>query len=398
MSKLNKQNYLIDLLAASDAQYAFDKTFTRPVVKEICGAAGIPVPWGIFTDPSVTKLARGVYQYTGLTTPTEKVKKTTKREPEVVQLAQVIPLKPVRKEQVSKNDMYAQVPEKDLDYIPFGDYKDIEQIIKSELFYPVLITGHSGNGKTMTIEQACAKLKRPLIRINCTKKTDEEVLIGTKTLIDGDVVIVEGPLLIAMRSGSVILLDEFSCSDPNAILCIQGIMEGKPFYFPLTGEYITPKKGFNVFLTDNTKGQGSDDGRYVGTNILNEAFLERIGMNIEQEYPPLNIERKIVLRRMDTKGCVDEVFAEDLVKWAEAIRRTFADGGIDSVISTRRLGHIVDNFSIFKDKKKAIVQCTNRFDEMTKMAFVALFDKIATVDLPSVDTPAPVNAGNTDFS
>lgn len=285
--------------------------------------------------------------------------------------------KPAPKQAVQQNSSFASVPLLDEYYIPFGAYKDVETIIASKQFYPVLITGHSGNGKTMSVEQACARNNRPFMRINCTKKTDEETLIGSKTIIDGNVVVVEGPMLTAMRSGAVISLDEFSASDPNAILMLQGIMEGKPYFYAPTSEYIVPAKGFNVFLTDNTKGQGSEDGRYVGTNIINEAFLERIGMTIEQEFPTESVELKILQRRMMLKGAEDQDFAKSLVKWAAAIRKTFDDGGIDSVISTRRLGHIIDHFAIFKNKTKAVEQCTARFDEMTKMAFREFWDKIS---------------------
>lgn len=374
---MTDQSDLFEILATISPEFAETGMFRIKELKAICESEGMP--WKQKFMANCEKRKYPVYQYVG------------HANLALVKPAPKLPAVPTKKEASLQNDNFSHVPEVDPDYVPFGDYKDIEQIIKSKLFYPVLVTGHSGNGKTMSIMQACAKFKRPMIRVNCTKKTDEETLIGSKTLIDGNVVIVEGPLLTCMRSGAIFLADEFSASDPNAILCIQGIMEGKPFYFSLTGEHITPAAGFNVFLTDNTKGQGSEDGRYVGTNILNEAFLERIGSVIEQEYPPQATELKIVLRRMETRGCVDKQFAEELVKWAEAIRRVFADGGVDSVISTRRLGHIVDNFSIFRNKKKAITQCTNRFDELTKMAFVTLFEKITTDDAlaqtPHIDVP-----------
>lgn len=276
----------------------------------------------------------------------------------------------------AKDPSFTIVPKKDAEFVPFGDYKDIETIVKSGVFYPILITGHSGNGKTIQVEQACARAGRPMIRINCTRRTDDEVLIGSKTLEDGNVLIQEGPLLIAMRSGALVLLDEFSCSDPGAIMCIQGIMEGKPYYFALTGEIITPVKGFNIVMTDNTKGQGSDDGRYVGTNILNEAFLERIAATYEHDFPPINIETKILQKKMQARGLQstgDAAFCAALVKWADSTRKTFKAGGVDSVISTRRLGQIIENYHIFGDHKKAIVQCTNRFPDATKNAFVKLW-------------------------
>ena len=367
------------LLKKSCTTFIDNGTFSPKDVKFVCDKAGIEVNYDILKVSD--KVGRGLYRYTGQVSTAPVVAPALKITADV-QLVAPAP-EPVRKEAVQRNDSYAHVPEINSEYVPFGEYRDIEKIIKSGVFYPILITGQSGNGKTMGVEQACAKLGRPMIRLNCTKKTDEEVLIGTKTLIDGSVVVKEGPMLIAMRSGAVVLLDEFSCSDPSSIMCIQGIMEGKPFYFPLTGEYIKPAHGFNVIMTDNTKGQGSEDGRFVGTNVLNEAFLERIGSVYEQEYPSMVVEKQILLKRMAAKGCVDDEFASNLVKWADAIRRTFADGGIDSVISTRRLGHIIDNFAIFGNKKKAVVQCTNRFQDTTKDAFVGLWKSLSVEDAPA---------------
>jgi MoxR-like ATPase len=348
--------------------------------KDITGACereGIVPSWKIIAESD--KVSRGVYIHRKwrATAPVQDVPDTTPEPLKVTATAEVVALAPTlpsKREGVISDSAFAYVPEKNPEYIPFGDHRDVERIVESKIFYPILITGQSGNGKTMTVEQACAKAGRPFIRINCTKKTDEEALIGTKTLINGDVVVKEGPMLIAMRSGAIILLDEVSCSDASSIMCIQGIMEGKPFYFALTGEYIKPAQGFNIIMTDNTKGQGSEDGRYVGTNVLNEAFLERIGSTYEQEYPTPAVELRIVLKRMEIKGCLDQNFAEGLVKWAEAIRKTFKDGGVDSVISTRRLGHIVDNFAIFGNKKKAISQCTARFQDTTKESFLKLWD------------------------
>jgi MoxR-like ATPase len=208
--------------------------------------------------------------------------------------------------------------------------------------------------------------------------TDEEQLIGSKTLADGNVEIVEGPVLIAMRTGSILLLDEIDAGGANTLLCLQPILEGKPFYFKLKNELITPAPGFQVFATANTKGKGSDDGRYIGTNILNEAFLERFAVTLNQEYPSSAVEKKIVINLMKHYGCEDEEFAETLVKWADAIRRTFEDGGCEELITTRRLTHVVRAFSIFKNKEKAVQLCCNRFDDITRTAFVDLFDKIST--------------------
>lgn len=268
------------------------------------------------------------------------------------------------------------VPVKDPNYVSFGNHKDVDKIVKSGIFYPAYITGPTGNGKSTMIEQICAGAKKSLIRINLNMTTDEEQLIGSKTLVDGNVEVVEGPVLIAMRTGSILLLDEIDAGGANALLCLQPILEGKPFYFKLKNELVVPSPGFNIFATANTKGKGSDDGRYIGTNILNEAFLERFAVTFNQEYPSSSVEKKIVLNLMNYYNCANEEFAEILVKWADAIRRTFEDGGVDEIITTRRLTHIVRAFSIFKDKKKSIELCCNRFDDITRVAFIDLFDKM----------------------
>jgi MoxR-like ATPase len=269
------------------------------------------------------------------------------------------------------------VPDSDPNYVPFGNFKDIDLIIKSREFYPAYISGPTGNGKSMMIEQVCARNKRPLIRVNLNMMTDEDQLIGSKTLIDGNVEIVEGPVLIAMRSGIPLLLDEIDAGAANTLLCLQPILEGKPYYFKLKNELIYPAKGFTIFATANTKGKGSDDGRYIGTNVLNEAFLERFAVTFNQEYPSQTVEKKIVINLMTSLNCEDDEFASTLVKWADAIRRTFADGGVDETITTRRLVHIIRAFSIFKDKKKAVELCINRFDDVTRIAFGDLFEKVS---------------------
>jgi hypothetical protein len=277
------------------------------------------------------------------------------------------------------------IPRKDPNFVPFGNYTDLENIIKSGIFYPAYISGPTGNGKSTMVEQICAKHKKPLIRVNLNMMTDEEQLIGSKTLENGNVEIVEGPVLIAMRNGTSLLLDEIDAGSANTLLCLQPILEGKPYYFKLKNEMIVPKEGFNIFATANTKGKGSDDGRYIGTNVLNEAFLERFAVTFEQEYPTAKVEIKIIKNLMETYSCVNEVFAETLVKWAEAIRRTFDDGGVDETITTRRMIHIVRAYAIFKTEKKAVELCCNRFDSATKMAFIDLYEKVAN---PEPETPA----------
>jgi MoxR-like ATPase len=285
------------------------------------------------------------------------------------------------------------IPKKDANFVPFGNYNDLENIIKSKIFYPAYISGPTGNGKSTMIEQICAKHKRPLIRVNLNMMTDEEQLIGTKTLEEGNVSIVEGPVLIAMRNGTTLLLDEIDAGSANTLLCLQPILEGKPYYFKLKNEMIVPKEGFNIFATANTKGKGSDDGRYIGTNVLNEAFLERFAVTFEQDYPSAKIEQKIIENLMVSYGCEDQEFAETLVKWADAIRRTFADGGVDETITTRRMIHIVRAYAIFKKREKAVELCCNRFDSATKTAFIDLYDKVAA-PAPEVVTPVMPTATN----
>lgn len=270
----------------------------------------------------------------------------------------------------------SMIPNEDPNYVPFGNHKDLDTIIKSGIFYPTYVSGPTGNGKSTMVEQICATHKRDLIRVNLNVLSDEEQLVGSKTLTDGNVEIVEGPVLIAMRTGSVLLLDEIDAGGANALLCLQPILEGKPYYFKLKNETIVPAPGFNIIATANTKGKGSDDGRYIGTNILNEAFLERFAVTFNQDYPPASTELKIALNLMKSYNCVNEEFAQTLVKWADAIRRTYEDGGVDELITTRRLVHVIRAYSIFNNTKKAVELCCNRFDDVTKEAFIDLYDKI----------------------
>lgn len=269
------------------------------------------------------------------------------------------------------------IPVKDSNYVPFGNYKDLDMIVNSGIFYPCYVYGPTGNGKSTMIEQICATRGKSLIRVNLNAMVDEEQLIGSKTLQNGNVEIIEGPVLIAMRTGATLLLDEIDAANANTALCIQSILEGKPYYFKLKNEIITPAKGFNIIATANTKGKGSDDGRYIGTNVLNEAFLERFAVTFEQDYPDAKIELKIIMNLMTMYNCMDEEFAKLLVKWADAIRKTFDDGGIDEILTTRRMVHIIRAYSIFKDKTKALELCCNRFDRHTKDAFLGLYDKMS---------------------
>ena len=267
------------------------------------------------------------------------------------------------------------VPSKDENYVPFGNFTDVKKIIQSGIFYPTFITGLSGNGKTFSVEQACAALNRELIRVNITIETDEDDLIGGFRLVDGNTVWHNGPVVEALERGAVLLLDEVDLAS-NKILCLQSVLEGKGIFLKKTGRYVQPAKGFNIIATANTKGKGSDDGRFIGTNVLNEAFLERFALTFEQEYPTPATETKILLRVAASLGKHDEEFCTNLANWADIIRKTFKDGGIDEVISTRRLVHIIRAYAIWDNRMKAIKVCVNRFDEETKQSFVELYDKI----------------------
>ena len=267
------------------------------------------------------------------------------------------------------------VPAKDKDFVNFGNFADVKNIITSKKFYPVFITGLSGNGKTLAVTQACAVAKRELIRVNITIETDEDDLLGGYRLRDGQTVWQNGPVIEAMERGAVLLLDEIDLAS-NKIMCLQPILEGSGIYVKKINKFVKPKLGFNVVATANTKGQGSDDGKFIGTNVLNEAFLERFPVTFEQEYPGNKTEIKIVSTKLKSAGKSDEKFAENLVTWADVIRKTFKDGGVDEIISTRRLVHIAEAYAIFKNKMKAIEVCTNRFDESTKTSFVDLYTKV----------------------
>ena len=262
------------------------------------------------------------------------------------------------------------IPQKDDSFVQFGNFTDIKKIIKSRLFYPTFITGLSGNGKTFSVEQACAQLGRELIRVNITIETDEDDLIGGFRLVDGNTVWHNGPVIEALQRGAVLLLDEIDLAS-SKILCLQSVLEGKGLFLKKIGKYIAPSDGFQIFATANTKGKGSDDGRFIGTNVLNEAFLERFPVTFEQEYPSPSTEAKIL-----AKLCDDDQFVTKLVDWADIIRKTFFDGGIEEIVSTRRLVHIVQAFNIFGNKAKAIQVCVNRFDDETKQAFLELYDKV----------------------
>ena len=301
-----------------------------------------------------------------------------------VSSAKITPTEKVLTPETSKNEAAYVVsslvgdivPKKDSTFVSFGNYPDLKSIIKSKIFYPVFITGLSGNGKTFGVTQACAENRRELIRVNITIETDEDDLLGGYRLKDGQTVWQNGPVIEAMERGAVLLLDEIDLAS-NKIMCLQPILEGSGVYVKKINKFVKPADGFTVVATANTKGQGSDDGKFIGTNVLNEAFLERFPITFEQSYPSAKIEEKILVNTMGNYGKVDKEFCKKLVTWADVIRKTYFDGGVDEIISTRRLVHIVQAFNIFKgNKMKSIEVCVNRFDDDTKNSFMELYGKV----------------------
>lgn len=317
-----------------------------------------------------TKVRYGVYNLEGLVIPFVQPKQETAKVATNVQ-------------SIMNDEIF--VPELDKYFVKWGHFSDVKAIIASGAFYPVYITGLSGNGKTIMVEQGCAQAKREYIRVQITPETDEDDLIGGFRLVNGETVFAEGPVIKAMKQGAILLIDELDRGS-NKIMCLQGVLEGKPVLIKKTGEVVKPANGFNVIATANTKGKGSDDGRFIAANIIDEAFLERFTITMEQPYPSSSVERKIVLKHMEKFGKADTEFADTLTTWSETIRKTFLDGGIDDLVSTRRLCHIVQTFSIFGDRKKSIELCVNRFDEDTKVAFLDLYEKVdASVNQPVVE-------------
>ena len=340
---------------------------TKAEIKSICASLGISgAQW--FTKDESNRVGRGKYLVPN---------------PALISMqANVVPMKkPVEQSKnkivnvITDLDTANLIPTPYRNYVPFGDFDDIVSIVKSNRFFPVFITGHSGNGKTMSIEQACAKARRKFICVSMTPETDEGDLLGNYVLIDGNMEWRDGPVTTAARQGAVLCIDEIDYGAQN-LSSLQRVLEGKPFMLKKKGELITPAEGFTVFATANTKGKGSDDGRYMFTNVLNEAFLERFPNTYEQQWPPTTVEKKIIKKELDSVGREDDDFADKLVMWADTIRNTFLDGGCDEVISTRRLVHIVNTFGIHGNKIKAINLCLNRFDDDTKASFIDLYTKI----------------------
>ncbi len=380
----------VDALAAAGCS----DVVSRAEVLEVADALGMSgAPTWITTDPD-RRAGRGLYSVpeilesdAGGTTATEP---TPAPAPVVASPAPTAPQGAVESLTAASmmmgmtgGERATLTPDRFDGYVPWGHFSDVEKIVKSENFYPIFVTGLSGNGKTLMIEQVCAKLKRECYRVNITKQTDEDDLLGGFRLINGNTVWVDGPVVSAMKNGGVLLLDEIDLGGAN-LMCLQPVLEGKGVFLKKIGEWVTPAPGFTVFATANTKGKGSDDGRFIGTGIMNEAMLDRFPVTFEQPYPTRGTERKILTKA----GCDDGDFTDHLTKWAEIIRKSFYEGAVDEIISTRRLVDIVKAHAIFDDKTKAIAMCLARFDEDTKDAFLNLYSKVdADAQMPQDEQP-----------
>ena len=343
-------------------------TVSRPEIKSICSELGISsAPW--FTREPSNKLARGLYRVPS---------------PNINMAGQVLQMPKIVHEEKLGNrisnvvtDLETEnlIPKIYKNYVPFGHYGDLIKIISSKIFYPIFITGQSGNGKTMSVEQACAKVGRKFVCVSMTPETDESDLLGNYILINGQMEWRDGPVTVAARQGAVLCIDEIDYGAQN-LSCLQRVLEGKPFLLKKKNENVVPAEGFTIVATANTKGKGSEDGRYMFTNVLNEAFLERFLNTYEQDWPPTTVERKIIKKELTAFGKSDDEFAEKLVVWADVIRKTFLEGGVDEVISTRRLVHIAKTYGVFGNRTKAIELCLNRFDDDTKISFLDLYSKL----------------------
>ena len=378
MKKIDREN----LVAKLQSQDNGTGVFTRRQIIDTANELGLGFPAWLVNGRKDLKVDRGVYNLTAMFGG-QTVAPIAAQAPAVAQPLEVVETKTPAtvvqaKLQVEVDNL---IPNKDETFVPFGFYKDLKKVLQGNLFYPIFISGLSGNGKTTMVEQVCANLKREAIRVNISIETDEDDLIGGNTLVDGNVVYREGPVLTAMKRGAILILDEIDRGS-NKMMCLQAILEGKPYFNKKTGETVTPAPGFNIVATANTKGRGSDDGKFISANILDEAFLERFAITVEQEYPTMATEKKIVLKKMERTNTSDDEFATHLVTWSDVIRKTYYEGAIDELISTRRLEHIVNAFAVFGDKQKAVQLCVNRFDEDTKQAFIDLYSKVdPTVEL-----------------
>jgi MoxR-like ATPase len=362
-------------IEAAESIFGISAILNREDIARVVKESGAPYPYWFVTKKDFRNGNRGEYLLPSIGTKVKKaISKIVQSEPEAVAAyAQVLQLK--QPKMVDESD--CAVPSKFPDYVPFGFYKDLKGIINSKSFYPVFITGLSGNGKTLMVEQICAELNRECLRVNISIETDETDLLGGFALIDGNTVFRDGPVIQAMKKGAVLLIDEVDRGS-NKLMCLQGILEGKPYYNKKNGENIYPAEGFSIIATANTKGRGSDEGKYL-SQILDDAFLERFPITVEQEYPDAKTERKILAPLLN-----DKEFVDNLVQWADVVRQSFEQGATDEIISTRRLVHIAKAFNIFGDRMKAIELCVNRFDTETKLAFLDLYSKVdAKVESPA---------------
>ena len=368
-------------VVAAEQIFGVNALMSRDDITRVCNETGAPYPYWFVTKAEY-RSGRGSYRL-----PASGEKVVMKKQAQVEEMetevayAQVVQLRQPK----LVDDSDSAIPSKFPDYVPFGFFKDMKNIINSKQFYPVFVTGLSGNGKTLMVEQVCAELGRECIRVNISVETDETDLLGGPTLIDGNVVNRDGPVLQAMKKGAVLLIDEVDRGS-NKLMCLQGIMEGKPHYNKKSGEMVYPKDGFTVIATANTKGRGSDEGKYL-SQILDDAFLERFPITVEQEYPDAKTEKKILKPLIP-----DEQFVEHLVQWADVVRKSYNEGATDEIISTRRLVHIAKAFSIFKDRIKAITLCVNRFDAETKMAFLDLYSKVDASVVSPANTSTTIEA------
>jgi len=367
------------------------KTITRQDVIDICQTYDLPHPQWMTSDLSY-RAGRGTYTVPTLgkvskTVKTVKAEKVKKVRASAARLQSEVPVGQVNMamtaafhsaptERPAPASAVSLIPDKARGYVPFGHFHDVRTVIASKKFYPMFITGLSGNGKTMMIEQVCAQEKRECIRVNITKQTDEDDLLGGFRLIDGKTVWQNGPVIHAMEIGAILLLDEVDLGDEK-MMCLQPVLEGHAIYLKKINRVVQPAPGFNIVATANTKGKGSEDGRFVGTNVMNEAFLERFSVTLEQEYPASKVEAKILNNVLKANNVEEKDFVEKLVLWAEIVRKGFAEGAVSDIISTRRLVHICEAFVIFgQNREKAIQFCLNRFDTETKIAFMDFYKKI----------------------
>jgi MoxR-like ATPase len=369
-------------MAAIKAEYGDIDVISRPQVVVIAEKLGTKLPAWLTNDTSI-RVGRGMYDLSAFNIGSVSAKPVAKPKPVAIVKPAPVAVAPVEVSNAAEMTIaqlgtaeVSLVPSKAKGYVPFGNFADVRAIISSGKFYPMYITGLSGNGKTMMVEQVCAAVKRECVRVNITIETDEDDLIGGFRLIDGKTVWQNGPVIVAMERGATLLLDEVDLGS-NKLMCLQPILEGKPVYLKKINRVVNPAPGFNIIATANTKGKGSDDGRFIGTNVMNEAFLERFSITMEQEYPSSKVEAKILNNVLAASNLEDKEFVEKLVLWADVIRKSFYEGAVTEVISTRRLVHICEAFAIFnQNRAKAVELCLNRFDVDTKQAFADLYAKL----------------------